>query len=58
MSIIIELLSGGVGVAQQAGEALLGSTARSLWTEALRKAPSLTGSLDVLSFCGIDALFS
>jgi len=36
---IIELLTGGVAVAEQAGEALLGCTARSLWTEALRKAP-------------------
>src|SRR5205823_15028465 len=36
---VIELLTGGVAVAEQAGEALLGSTARPLWTEALRKAP-------------------
>jgi hypothetical protein len=36
---VIELLTGGVAVAEQAGAALLGSTARLLWTEALRKAP-------------------
>jgi hypothetical protein len=37
---VMELLALGPEVAEQAGEALLGATARSLWIEALRRAPA------------------
>ena len=36
---VLELLAKGPGVAEEAGEALLGAAARSLWIEALRRAP-------------------
>ncbi len=36
---ILELLAKGLGVADEAGEELLGAAARSLWIEALRHAP-------------------
>jgi hypothetical protein len=37
---VVELLAAGGAVAEQAGDTLLGSAARSLWTEALRNAPA------------------
>jgi hypothetical protein len=37
---VLELLAKGPDAAQQAGEVLLGTAARSLWTEALRRAPA------------------
>jgi hypothetical protein len=37
---VLEFLEGGSAVARQAGEMLLGSSALSLWTEALRRAPA------------------
>jgi hypothetical protein len=36
---VLELLAKGPGIAAEAGEALLGAAARSLWLEALRRAP-------------------
>jgi len=37
---VLEFLAGGPAVARQAGEMLLGASALSLWTEALRRAPA------------------
>jgi RecB family exonuclease len=40
LSPVLELLAGGPSAAEEAGRLLLGSAARSLWAEALRRAPA------------------